>query len=75
VCEFLDEPFDRKRLEFYQLNATAQLEPQEFLQWKARTLEAADASGVGRFRRDLSLEEVRAFEDIAGPMLAAYGYV
>jgi hypothetical protein len=40
----------------------------------ARTREPANAEQVGRFRRDLSAEEIADFERVAGPMLKSRGY-
>lgn len=75
VCAFLQEPFSAQMLAYHELNRTQQLEPAEFLQWKAKTLEAPTDSQVGRYLRDLSPEERSEFERVAQSALQNFGYL
>ena len=75
VCEFLGEAFHREMLDYHLLNRRDTLEPNEFLQWKAKTLDAPDATALGKFRTELTPEEIASFEKIAGDMLRKYRYL
>lgn len=74
LCIFLEESYDPE-MEFYYLkNQAEQLEPPEFLQWKAKTLERATTSQVGRYKAELTVNEMEEFERIASSMLQRYNY-
>ncbi len=75
VCAFLGEPYDSQMLNYHQLNREHALEPAEFLQWKAKTLEAPDASALGKFRTQLTAEEISAFENVAADQLRKHLYL
>jgi hypothetical protein len=75
LCEFLGEDFDPAMLEYHRLNQSEQLEPSEFLQWKENTLREPLKERIGNFTRELSVVEITAFEEIAGGMLEAHGYL
>lgn len=74
VCRFLGEEYDPAMLEYHRLNRRDTLEPVEFLQWKAKTLEAPDPSSLGRFRTELTSGEIESFDKIAGDLLRDYRY-
>lgn len=74
ICEFLGEPYDERMLDYYVYNAREHQEPTEFLAWKRRTLEKPTTSQVGRFRRELTDEEIGVFETHASALLERYGY-
>ena len=74
LCAAIGETFDPLMLEYHQLNRRDKMEPGEFLQWKAKTLEAPDASDLGKFRTELPPEDIAAFGKIAGDLLRAYRY-
>lgn len=74
VCDFLDEPYDDRMLRYYVHNREERQEPIEFLAWKSKTLEKPNTSEIGKFRRELTDEEVELFETHARPLLVRYGY-
>ena len=74
ICAFLQEPYDEQMLEYYKYNINEHQEPIEFLQWKGKTLEKPTTSEVGKFRHELSIQEIRSFQSIAGCLLERYGY-
>ena len=74
LCAYLGEPYDDDMLKYYEVNRIKQLEPAEFLQWKAKTLEKPTDSEVGKFKRELSPAEIRDFNREAGDLLRRYGY-
>lgn len=75
LCHALGEAFDPRMLEYSKLNQQQKLEPSEFLQWKERTLSPPDLDAVGRFRSELNGPEIKAFEEIAGPVLRRNAYI
>tara|TARA_Y100000780_G_scaffold125568_1_gene113052 strand:+ start:1674 stop:2021 length:348 start_codon:yes stop_codon:yes gene_type:complete len=52
VCEFLSVAYSEKMLNYYKSND----EPEEFKAWKGKTFEPIEATGIGRYKRELSLE-------------------
>jgi hypothetical protein len=74
LCAFLGEDYDPQMLEYHVINRRETLEPKEFLQWKQKTLQAPDRSALGKFREELTAQEIAAFEKIAAGTLNAYHY-
>lgn len=74
ICRFLDEEYDPRMLEYHAENASRQLEPTSMLGWKEKTLHPLSEGAVGRHRRELTNDEQRAFQALAGDLLEAYGY-
>ena len=74
ICNFLDEPFDDRMLRYYMYNAKEHQEPIDFLQWKSKTLEKPTTSEIGKYKRDLTNEEVELFDRQAGYLLEMYRY-
>ena len=75
LCGFLGEPYEPQMLEYHVLNRRDSLEPGEFLQWKAKTLAAPDASALGKFQTELSSADIDLFVRVACEMLRAYHYI
>lgn len=75
LCQQIDEPYDPSMLDYYIINRKRQLEPKEFLQWKARTLEPPTASTVGEYLSQMKKDEILLFEHIAAKQLRQYGYL
>jgi hypothetical protein len=74
ICEFLDEPFDPNMLAYPELNKELGLEPADFLEWKAKTLQAPNKAAIGKFRTVLSNEETQEINECARDLLISYGY-
>lgn len=75
LCTFLGEEFERGMLEYWLADDRGKGEPDGFMEWKALTRVAPTTSKIGRYGRELAGTEIAAFERIAGPMLAQYGYL
>jgi hypothetical protein len=75
VCTLIAEEFDPQMLQFDQLNRQRGLEPVAFKEWKDCTFQPLNQNGHGRFRQELSCEEIAAFEEIAGNLLRDYHYI
>lgn len=75
LCAFLGQSFDAGMLNYHERNREQAQEPREFLQWKEKTLEPPSDAGLGRFKRELTPNEINEFERIAGDVLSAYGYL
>lgn len=75
LCHALGETFDPQMLGYPKLNREQELEPFEFLQWKERTLSPLDLNVVGRFRSELRGPEIKAFDEIAEPVLRRNAYI
>jgi hypothetical protein len=74
VCSFLGEDLERSMLSYYQSNRERGLEPLAFLAWKERSLEPPNPQMAGIYKEELSSQEIRAFEAIAGSELRGAGY-
>lgn len=74
ICDFMDEPYDDRMLRYYVYNAKEHQEPIEFLTWKNKTLEKPTTSEIGKFKRELTNEEVKIFDKRARHLLEKYGY-
>ncbi|VVT06242.1 Sulfotransferase family protein [Marinobacter salarius] len=70
VCEFLNVAYSENMLDYYKNND----EPEEFKAWKGKTFEPIEGSSVGRYKRELSLEQLADFERISKEMLEKAGY-
>lgn len=74
LCCYLGLPYADQMLKYHIKNQVEQQEPSEFMQWKAKTLEAPDANNVGKYQSLLTPEQIKEFNSIAGPVLKYFGY-
>ena len=74
VCSFLNEEYDPSMLAFHSHNERMKLEPIEFLAWKNKTLMEVTTSQISRYKAELTSNEIEMFNEIAGDLLAIYGY-
>ncbi|RNC83671.1 MAG: sulfotransferase [Balneola sp.] len=70
ITSFLDISFEKQMLDYYKSNN----EPNELLAWKKKTQEKPDVKNIGKFRFELTPDEIIEFETIAGPMLKKFKY-
>lgn len=49
-------------------------EPTEFTPWKKKVSNPINASAIGRYRGELTAEEIRTIESLTFPLLEQYGY-
>ncbi len=71
-CRFLDVEFSPVQLDFFQARSSE--EPEEFLQWKEKVRNPIQASSVGRFKKELTEEQIGVLQRYAGRMLQELGY-
>jgi hypothetical protein len=74
VCESFGEEYNPQMLEFYLLNRQKGFEPAEFLQWKELTLHPLSDERIGRFKIEMTVQDVRDFQRIAQSTLDKYKY-
>lgn len=75
VCEFLSVPFNENMLQYYKQNNSKLNEPQATIDWKKKTKEKPDISRIGRFKEQLSPQEIIEFNTIANKTLRAFNYI
>ena len=71
ICKFLDVDYSEQMLLFYKNND----EPEDFIQWKEKTQKNLDARSVGRYVKELTIEEQETFLKFAGSMLKRFSYI
>jgi hypothetical protein len=74
ICSFLGLDFEDGMLESHLHNRINHLEPSETLDWKKRTLSPITSSQIGRYKVDLSSEQINAIEKIAIGYMEKSGY-
>ena len=74
VCAFLELEYHQGMIHYYEATEEKNREPGATLEWKMKTLEKPDPSKIGRFRKDLSPEQIATFNQLAGKQLTEYGY-
>lgn len=73
VFEFLDLPWDDRVLNFHQQDLSIYRNPSGHLSAEQLT-HAINSGSVGRWKKDLTAEEIAAFEQEAGDLLEGVGY-
>jgi len=74
VLTFLNVPLSPSIFDYYEINKSKHLEPEEFLGWKAKLNEPLDRSNVGKYKYRLAPSDIKIFEQIAAEALERYGY-
>ena len=75
VCNWLGVQYSGSLLSFNTINKLKALEPKKTMDWKRRTLEPISAATVGRYKNELSENEVEAFISAGREPLEIYGYI
>ncbi len=70
ICAFVNEEYSDKMLRYNELND----EPDELLPWKEKVLQKPDTSTIGRYKEELTEEELQEFEQRTSPILKKLGY-
>jgi hypothetical protein len=73
ILHFLDLPWDDRILHFHDEDLTLYHNPTGHLSAE-QVKQPINTASIGRWRRDLTVEELREFESIAGPTLERFGY-
>lgn len=74
VVDFLVVDYEPAMLDFYLSNQNQQLEPIALMDWKQRTLEPVSAKTVGRFLTELTVDEIKVFQESARECLQTFEY-
>jgi len=74
ICEFLDLNTDKNMVNFHIENKRLALEPKDTLDWKKRTLSPISEATVGRYKTELSLNEINIFNEFSIETLEKYQY-
>lgn len=75
ICDWLGLQFEPEMLNFYQINREKNLEPVLTMDWKKRTMQPISDEQVGRYKKNLSLQDLLHFESVASHALARFDYV
>lgn len=75
VCTFLDLSFESNMLDYYNPNNLNRSEPAKTFDWKRKTREKPDPNRIGRYKTDLTEEQIKKFNLIAETHLKYYGYI
>jgi hypothetical protein len=75
VCESINEEYDPCMLEYASQEKMNEHEPVEFLQWKSKTLEKPSFKDIGKYKSELTGEQIALFEATAGEILQRYNYL
>lgn len=73
TCSFLSVDYSEEMLNFHRTELHD--EPSSTMPWKVKTLEKVDKSNVGKYKSELSNNELSKFKNIGGQSLKRFGYV
>ncbi|HKR05420.1 MAG TPA: sulfotransferase [Bacteroidia bacterium] len=74
ICMFLGLNFSGEMLDYFLHNRKGHDEPEEFIDWKKKTMEKPDPANSGKYKNELKPEEIKIFNSIAGEMLKRFNY-
>lgn len=74
VCDFLNLPYSDHMLAYPEKNQKEHQEPDQFLAWKEKTLQLPDPSNIGKYKKQLSREEILLFEQNAEKLMPRFNY-
>jgi len=74
VCEFIGVEYNPSTLHFHEMEMDLFKNPHGHLSHR-QIKEGINANSIGRWKRDLSEEEIGRFFEIAGDLLVEYGYI
>lgn len=72
LVSFLNVRMDQKMYNYHKIDS---FEPNEFLQWKEKINQKPDASGIGRYKNYLSIDQIELFDSTAKETLNRYEYL
>lgn len=75
LCLDLGEDFDPKMLDFHSINKNLNLEPKVYIRWKVKTLETITTTQVGRWKNEMSINDLELFTTLSGNTLRLFGYL
>lgn len=74
VCTFLSIQYEEEMMEYYKTKEEDGLEPKEYLAWKSKNLQPIQKEEAQKYKQ-LPMEDLVAFENIAGDFLDKYRYM
>lgn len=74
VLNKLSLQVEKEQLNYY-LKKGREIEPTSFLEWKEKLQQPLDIKNIGKYRKELSLQEVDAFNLLAKNALLKYNYL
>jgi len=75
VCDALQLEYHHSMLEFHHANLKKNLEPKDFMAWKAKTFKKIDTKSIGKYKTELKSTEIEQFEKTAYSSLKKYAYL
>ena len=75
IAQWLGLGFHPDMLSYHEKNRRQTLEPTEFLEWKARTLEPLDSRRAGRWKHTLSQDDQSKLTQLLAPTLQIFHYL
>jgi hypothetical protein len=75
LCAYLNIEYSDQMLNYQGTNKTLTLEPEETIAWKEKLNSKLDPDNIGKYKKELSTEEIEEFTDIAGKELEYYNYL
>lgn len=74
VCDFLGIELENNMVEYYK-KKEKDIEPKEFFQWKEKLLSPPDKVNIGKYKQELTTDEIKTFERIAKSPLTQFNYL
>jgi hypothetical protein len=65
---------EKSQLNYYK-QSSEKIEPKAFLAWKEKLQEPIDLSNIGKFKRELTFNEIELFNKCAGAVLKKFNYL
>lgn len=74
ITQLLDLDFESEMLSFHENNKQNAMVPQDYVPWKKETFSKLNKNGIGRYRLELSNDEIYSFEKLAQSELSKNQY-
>lgn len=74
ILNKIDLNFSKVQMQYY-LKDKSNIEPSDFFVWKEKLVQPPDLSNIGKYKLQLSPEEINIFDTLAKKTLIKYGYL
>lgn len=74
IFTFLNMPYSDEPSNYYKINKEKKFEPELYLDWKQKITEKPDKLNIGKYKTELSLEQIAVFNKIAYEQLKSFDY-
>lgn len=75
ICSFLNLNVDENMLQYYEDKNKSFFEPNTYKSWKSRNFKAIDSSKIGRYKSELSKNEIEQLNKLANDLLLRFKYI